>query len=405
MCTKNDALLVNILAEMAAAAHRDQVPKLSPTMQQMRDGKGFTIGEIPFREICEDGYCDIDSCEELQTVVMSYLAKDKSKNAIFETAILGNDAYPKRITFGKYVGKKARRFQTKIAKPTQPGSTKTKVDNSPESRLYRFCEKFVDVVINKDSDVPFMLSEVNILESGPFASNQTRHHDFNKYSNPMLINMPNSSFVFAIGERASMHIWPNTQDITHAAHSAEESLIPPNKILSEVRKILKNSPKQIDINDCRMQEVYFGVNEFLGFLDNTIHGGAPNHMNKTLFRLHFYVVRKDAVAPTKYTFFPADVVWDITRNGAPKPEGIYISDIKKNPKLAKNFIFGENDDDFEEVDQDEVESVDEDEEDDEPAAPARAQKRGRSSAEASSSGASEAPLARKVGRPSKKNKK
>lgn len=289
---------------------------------------------------------------------MAFWQKNKVRMPIFEKAILDKNGYPVKITFAKYLGKRCMRFQTKIAKPLQPGSTKLKIDNSPESRIYRFCIKFVEVVVNKDSDVEYALSEVNALQSDPLAPAQTRHHDFERYSEQSLVEKPNASFVIAIGERASMNVWPYTQDITHACHKVEQGLVPPNKMYSQVRNILLNSPKKINIDECKMQEVYFGVDEYLGFLDNTVHGGAPNHMEKTLFRLHFYVVRKDAVAPTSYTFFPSDLVWDVTRNDT-QTDGIYASDLQKDPVLSKNFVFFD-DGGIEEVDEDDIVGAEDD---------------------------------------------
>lgn len=344
---------------MAAGGAASDKPKLSIFLQGLVDGCGVGTAEIPFREICADGYCDIDSYQELELVTTAVWEGGKNRQVIFSHALLSDRGYPKRLTFPKYLGKKSRRFQTKIERPVEPGSTKTKKDNTPLSRLIRFCEKFVEVVINKDSEVEFELAEVNILESEPNAEGQVWHHDFEAYCEESLISQPNSSYVIPIGERGSMCVGPYTQDVVHAAHKATIRMQPPQTHWAFVRKELNKTGKNINLDDIRMKEIFFGVNEFLGFLDNALHGGAPNHMNKTVLRLHFYVVRKGTGAPSSFTFFPSELAWDIARNGIPQPPAsVFISDLKKDPVLSKNFIFSD-DGDIDEIDEDLVPEVDE----------------------------------------------
>ena len=87
----------------------------------------------------------------------------------------------------------ATRFQAKIGRPVQPASNKTLVDSSPESRIIRFCEHIVERELNTNSDVRYVISEVNIIESAPGSREQPRHHDFQAYSDVELMNKPNAS--------------------------------------------------------------------------------------------------------------------------------------------------------------------------------------------------------------------
>jgi hypothetical protein len=225
------------------------------------------------------------------------------------------------------------RFQAQIVKPLQPSSNRLLQDDSVESRLHRFCQAFVDTQINPHSDTPYDVADLNIIMSDPLADYQERHIDFEDYSNPQLKKFPNFSVMLPYEERASACIWDESHHLVDAAHQVHSKLVPPSLAFSEVASILKDQGKQHLMEGIAMKEVFFGTNQMLLFLDNTMHSGAANHMNKKVYRLHFYVVRRNSIAPSLYTFFPSEVVWDLTRQGSKTPK-LFLSELKKNKKIA-----------------------------------------------------------------------
>jgi hypothetical protein len=169
--------------------------------------------------------------------------------------------------------------------------------------------------------------------SDPLADYQERHIDFEDYSNLELKKYPNFSVMLPYEERASACVWDESHHLVDAAHQVHSKLVPPQLAFSEVSHILKVQGKEHLMQGIPMNEVFFGTNQMLLFLDNTMHSGAANHMNKKVFRLHFYVVRRNSIAPSLYTFFPSEVVWDLTRTGTMTPK-LFLSDLMKNKKIA-----------------------------------------------------------------------
>jgi hypothetical protein len=306
--------------------------RLSKTMRQMVDGDGYVKIKIPFTE-------DINSPEELAAVVKVLIDKAKKTKIppssfyppeafkpIFEHAILDEFGFAKESpAFSEDIGQEPNRFQAKIVRPLQAASTKTLIDNSPESRIFQFCESIVENVMNKDSDVQYMLSELNILMSAPHGREQSRHFDFEDYSEPELIAKPNCSFILPIEHRGLFCAWPKSHHAVHAEHKVRSKLIPSSKAYSAVEEIL--TEKGINMQQFEKQELLFGIDEMIGFLDNTVHSGACNYASVPVYRIHFYVVRKDCVSATEYTNMPYNIVWDITRKGA-KSVDVYTDHIK-----------------------------------------------------------------------------
>jgi len=285
---------------------------------------------------------------------------------IFHYALLNDRGYPSNLVQASTVGMKDNRFQAQIVKPLMPSSNRIIIDDSVESRLHRLAQGYIDTQINPYSDTPYDLFDMNILKSDPLADYQERHIDFEDYSNPELKNFPNFSVMLSYEERASACVWDESHHAVGAAHQVQCKLIPAALGFSEVASILKEQGKEHLMEGITMKEIFFGRNQAFVFLDNAMHSGAANHMNKTVYRLHFYVVRRNSIAPSKYTFFPSEIVWDLTRSGSKTPK-LFLSELKKNKKIAHLLDDLSNDDDEEEDD--------EDDEDDEAASkPAKAAK-------------------------------
>ena len=291
---------------------------VSDLMKDMINDKGYAIRKIPFNE-------DIDSPEELTAVAIALINKaldvepdendempPHGSRPIFEHVLECNEGFASDLVMSEAVGKTPNRYQAKIMRPVQPASNKTLVDNSPESRLFRFCEHIVDKELNSGSDVRYIVSEVNIIETEPDGREQPRHHDFAAYSDRELESKPNCSFILPIEKRANLCVWEKTHKLVHAEQRLIKAHIPVEKRYSKLRSMLSDV---MDINRLHKEEIFFGTDEYCSFLDNFVHSGAKNRTLLSLFRLHFYVVRDDAVPPTQYTHIPSEVVWDLTRNG------------------------------------------------------------------------------------------
>ena len=253
--------------------------------------------------------------------------------SIFQYAVLSKRGYPSDLVHATTVSLEPNRYQAKIIKPLQPFSTKVVEDNSVESRLYRFAQGYLDTQINPHSEVQYDVHDMNIIASDPLADWQERHIDFEDYSDPKIKAFPNFSIILPYEERASACVWDESHYAVEAGHKVNTCLVPPPIGFSQVADILKAQGKEHLMDGISMKEVFFGTNQMFIFLDNLVHSGAPNHMNKKVYRLHFYVVRRNSEAPTKYTFFPSEIVWDLTRSGSSTPK-IYLSEMKKNKKYA-----------------------------------------------------------------------
>jgi len=312
-----------VVQELSAGTSRT-----SDLMRAMVEGDGYAIRSIPFNE-------DIDSPDELAAVARALIAKAKGRKAqgdgilpangfrpIFEHAIVCERGYPINFAMSEDVGRVATRFQAKIPRPVQPASNKTLVDDSPESRLIRFCEQIVDKELNTGSDVRYVISEVNIIASAPDSREQPRHHDFQAYSDSELIRKPNASFMIPIDERGTLCGYPGSHKLVHAENYLANRHIPVAKRYSKIRKMLDGV---IDMNKMEKRELYFGTDEYCSFVDNFLHTGAANRMRIAISRIHFYVVREDSVPPTEYTHMPSELVWDVTSKGVTS-ESIYERD-------------------------------------------------------------------------------
>jgi hypothetical protein len=253
--------------------------------------------------------------------------------SIFQYAVLSKRGYPSDLVHASTVGMNPNRFQAKIIKPLQPFSTKVIENTSVESRLYRFAQGFLDTQINPYSDVPYDVHDMNIILSDPLADYQERHIDYEDYSDPKTKAYSNFSVILPYEERASACVWEESHYAVEAGHKVHTGLVPPPIGFSQMSDILKEQGKEYLMEGMAMKEVFFGTNQMFLFLDNTVHSGAANHMNKKVYRLHFYVVRRNSEAPTKYTFFPSEIVWDLTRSGSLTPK-LYLSELKKNMTLA-----------------------------------------------------------------------
>ena len=339
--------------QMEESVPREQ--RISPLIVEMVDGKGYAKTDIEWQEICEKYGVDIDSSEEFAAVVKvladeahrayksmgpSQKIPDEVFKPIVECAVLCDRGYPINMVQAEKVGKAPGRFQAKVIRPLQPGSTKTLVDNSPQSRLCRFMDAYIDYKLNATGAEPYVSSDINLIMSYEEVDAQTRHQDFEDYSNPEMKYKPNMSVMIAVEERGNLDIWDETHKLVKVCHKVGDELLSPGKEVTRVSKIVG------DMNKFQKQEVFFGTEEAMWFLDNTIHGGGKNHMKKILVRVHAYVVRKNAVAQSASTFIPADVAWDATRNGATSKE-FFLSDIKKNKKLASIYFRVDESDDEE----------------------------------------------------------
>ena len=143
--------------QMEESVPREQ--RISPLIVEMVDGKGYAKTDIEWQEICEKYGVDIDSSEEFAAVVKvladeahrayksmgpSQKIPDEVFKPIVECAVLCDRGYPINMVQAEKVGKAPGRFQAKVIRPLQPGSTKTLVDNSPQSRLCRFMDAYID---------------------------------------------------------------------------------------------------------------------------------------------------------------------------------------------------------------------------------------------------------------------
>jgi hypothetical protein len=334
--------------------------RISPIIQDIIKSKGYKVITTPWEDICKNSNADIHSAQEFNAVMKAAIAKAEEpyllpKNtpippskfkAIFQYAVLNNRGYPIDLVHAVTIGKQSNRYQAQIVKPLQASSTKIVVDDSVESRIHRFCQGYVDTQINPHSDVPYDVADINIIMSEALADIQEKHIDFEDYSNPELKNNPNFSVILPIEERASVCVWEDSHYAVDAAHQVGAKLVPPSLSFSEVSAILKEQGKEHLMEGIEMKEIFFGADQSFIFLDNTMHSGAPNYMNKRVYRLHFYVVRRNSIAPSKYTFFPSEIVWDLTRSGTHTLK-LFHSDLKKNKKYAEALNIADDEDDEE----------------------------------------------------------
>jgi len=297
---------------------------LSELMKSMVEGEGYAIGQIPFND-------DIHNATELAAVAMAIIEKaEKVTNndkgfmpingmrEIFEHAIIDENGYIKDLQSSFDAEKEAHRFQTKVERPLQPASTKTLVDNSPESRIYRFMEHVVNTELNAGSDVRYVVYEINIVKTLPSGREQPRHHDFAAYHDPELTRKPNCSFMLPINDRAHLNVWEGSHKLVHAENKLVIGMVPPASRYSHIRKAMNGKMKFVK------EQLVFGTDEYCAFLDCLIHSGAASYnTERPTYRLHAYVVRMDASPSTLYTHIPSALAWDLTRDGAESSEMYY----------------------------------------------------------------------------------
>ena len=338
---------------MAFQEHNAQ--RKSALMQEMVEGEGFSIGTIEFEKICVKYNVDIDSAEELAAVVndiakRAQQATDANKSnvlpengfrPIFEHFLLNERGYPAKVCFSSQILKQPTRFQAKVIKPLQPASTKVLVDNSPESRLYRFFNALIEDTLNVDSDTKYEVSEMSIIDSHPECEMQPRHTDFEEHNR----DIHDCSFLVAIEERGSLCVCKNSHHLVAASNIVSDEMIPEAKAFSRVESMLQ-AKKQLSLRDFKMETVYFGTDQFCCFLDTFLHGGAPNTMRKIVRRLHCFASRKGVVVQSNNTFFSSELVWDVTRQDNDKK--IFLSDCLKNKHMAELLKDDSSDDEEEE---------------------------------------------------------
>ncbi len=283
-------------------------PRRSPIVKQAVEGKGYVVVENNFEAL----NTDIDSAAELKAAVFAF-AEKADFVPIFHHALLSDRGYPLTFVQPEDLGLESKRRQAVVPRPLIPNSTKTLVDASPESKIHRFFESWVNVNINEHSDVKYNVDGIAVIISLPYTEEQTRHHDSAAYSDADLMKNPNLSIMIPVEERGSVVGWENSHHAVHASHKAQTSLVQNSMVLSKMRK---HVPISVNIDKLTKSEVFFGTNEVMVMLDNYVHGGAANYMRKKLLRVHAYISHKNSNAQTKYTHIPTEAIWDLTRSGA-----------------------------------------------------------------------------------------
>jgi hypothetical protein len=292
-------------------------PRRSPIVKQAVEGKGYVVVENNFEAL----NTDIDSAAELKATVYAF-AEKADFIPIFHHALLSDRGYPLTYVQPEEIGLESKRKQAIVPRPLITNSTKTLVDSSPESKIHRFVESWVNVNINEHSDVKYDVEGIAVILSPVDTEEQTRHHDLAAYSDTDLMKNPNLSIIISVDERGSLVGWEYSHHAVHASHKAQTTLVQNSMLLSKIRK---NVPASVDVDNLRKSEIFFGTNEVMVILDNFVHGGAVNHMRKALLRVHAYIGHKGSNTQTKYTHIPSEAIWDLTRPGA-KSKDFFIKD-------------------------------------------------------------------------------
>lgn len=305
-------------------------------------GKGHIVLTIPFKKIVErNGDVKIDSVEELEAVVMSVYEKIPGEKwgDLFEFAILNKYGYPVTYEFADSIGKSPSRYMHLLKRPVQPGSTKTLVDNSPESKLFVFGETLVLENFGPD----FKLDKLSFLLSEGLAKYQIRHIDYNAHGVREVDEESDFALVIPIKHRGSMCGYDFSQHIVQAEAEAIHAGVAENRRYSFVRdKLSKNPNFKIGITECGMTVIFFGQDEMLIFGDNYVHGGDANYMDVELIRLHFYITRVGSSSLNNKTVVLENVTWDLTRKGSCGPEKMYknVETLADYNKLKAKFLAG-----------------------------------------------------------------
>ena len=287
----------------------EQQPRRCPLIAEAVDGKGWVVVENKFDNIDTS----INSIDELEATTKAFIAKAEF-SPVFHHAILSERGYPLTTLPSEKVkgmSLKSTRKQAVVYRPVEANSTKTVVDSTPESKLHCYMEKWVDVNINQKSDIKYRIKGIAIIKSEPKADEQVRHHDSAAMHDPDLMYSPDVSIMIPITERGNLMGWDNSHHVVYASDKAKN--LEKGMNISVVRKSV---PPHVDIHKLEKREIFYGTNEVLLMVGCFMHGGAPNHMRKPVYRLHAYLVRENYASLTKYTHVPSETMWDLTRAGA-----------------------------------------------------------------------------------------
>lgn len=304
---------------------------MNPHVKEMVEGRGYKIIKVDYVKVHrENKDVDIDSVGEAQAVMKAQVIKmlgmdDNPLTPIFECAELNNRGYPIDARYAFQICKKTNRMQAVVPRPLVSGSNKTLVDDSTESRLWRLAIGIINTMINDGADFKYVVQALTILMSTEFAREQMRHHDLEAYYDDELKKTPGISIVIPIDYKAAVAIWGESHKYVQIAKKMEAKGTADYNIMSEFRELA--AAEGIEVKELEKTTEYFGEEEMLMVLDNTIHAGAKNASNRAVFRLHIYATIEGTQANTAATNIPASVVWDLTRKGADS-EDFYSTMVK-----------------------------------------------------------------------------
>jgi hypothetical protein len=300
--------------EPAPSAPQRDLPKNLSFVHRVVQGNGVCAEDIPFERIQRKEEHRICCGEDLQTLlggIAEDVAQKRKYIPIPEYALYDKKRRKTKVAIdlvhARTVGKTPRRFEARISsKPknysqakAQAAAGASKKGNAKveelKRRLHLFLQCLIDALINSESDVKYKLGFVHLIRSDAEAPMQVRHIDFRAYSGDTLVGEPNFSIMIPVKEKGRLCVWPGSHKLVQADHWCKKRYIPETKRQAKLLDLLGDEDKKLVRHGCKMQVVEFGTEQFVAFTDNTVHAGAANLSGRCQLRLHFYVLREDAV--------------------------------------------------------------------------------------------------------------
>jgi hypothetical protein len=280
-------------------------------------GQGHAVLKIPFNDMCTKfpGLI-IDGVAELTAVVENFAhnLRDIDWSDLFQYAIIGKHGHPLTYEFAENLDKVPTRFIHTIKRPVQPGSTKTLVNDTPESKICCLGDALTECLFGS----LYKMDKVSVILSEPLADRQVKHTDYKPHGVKTIDTETDFGCTIAIRHTASMRGYNYSQHIVQANFEAEMEGVAENQRLASVREKLKlNANFKIDINECNQTVIYYGTNEVFVFGDNYVHGGDENYSMFETLRLHFYIVRIGYTSLNNKTVVLDKLVWELTRGLTP----------------------------------------------------------------------------------------